>query len=187
MGIESNILTIVNISDKSVFRDIFTEYYAPLCLFANKYLKDHDTAADIVQDTFAILWTKREDFSSIMQVKSFLYTCVRNKAMNELRHLKVIEGNSEALAELEKEKNFSDDVVQTEVLRLMRTEIGKLPKQMSTIMTLSLEGKKNKEIADILHITTNTVRTLKRLAYKKLRKNLSKRIFLFILILIKTL
>ena len=43
---------------------------------------------------------------------------------------------------------------------------------MKAIMQLSLEGKKNAEIADRLNISTETVHTLKKIAYKKLRENL---------------
>lgn len=42
---------------------------------------------------------------------------------------------------------------------------------MKAIMQLSLEGK-NAEIADRLNISTETVHTLKKIAYKKLRENL---------------
>ena len=48
------------------------------------------TSADIVQDSFAKLWQIREDFFYLHQVKAFLYTAVRNKALNELEHSKVV-------------------------------------------------------------------------------------------------
>ena len=43
---------------------------------------------------------------------------------------------------------------------------------MKAIMQLSLEGIKNADIADRLNISTETVHTLKKIAYKKLRENL---------------
>ena len=56
--------------------------------------------------------------------------------------------------------------------RIVSEAINKLPDQMKAIMQLSLEGKKNAEIADRLNISTETVHTLKKIAYKKLRENL---------------
>lgn len=66
------------------FHDIFNKYYVTLCLFANQYTENQETSADIVQDSFAKLWQIREDFFYLHQVKAFLYTAVRNKALNEL-------------------------------------------------------------------------------------------------------
>ena len=60
-----------------------------LCLFANQYTEDEEVSADIVQDSFAKLWQIRDDFFYLHQVKAFLYTAVRNKALNELEHSKV--------------------------------------------------------------------------------------------------
>ena len=72
------------------FHDIFNKYYVTLCLFANQYTENQETSADIVQDSFAKLWQIREDFFYLHQVKAFLYTAVRNKALNELEHSKVV-------------------------------------------------------------------------------------------------
>lgn len=52
--------------------------------------ENQETSADIVQDSFAKLWQIREDFFYLHQVKAFLYTAVRNKALNELEHSKVV-------------------------------------------------------------------------------------------------
>ena len=186
MTLNSDTVALVNIADKGVFHEIFLEHYTPLCLFAGKFTKDSDIAADIVQDAFVALWSKRENFSNLPQVRSFLYTCVRNKALNELKHIQVVQQHSEELARLADEAGFHEEVVRSEVFRIMRNEISRLPKQMGTIMDLSLNGLKNKEIAEKMNITLNTVRTLKKLAYKKLRKSLGHRIFVLLLILIKT-
>ena len=140
------------------FHDIFNKYYVTLCLFANQYTENQETSADIVQDSFAKLWQIREDFFYLHQVKAFLYTAVRNKALNEL--------------EKKKDSFFHDAIVEEETYRIVSEAINKLPDQMKAIMQLSLEGKKNAEIADRLNISTETVHTLKKIAYKKLRENL---------------
>ena len=44
-----------------------------------------------------------------------------------------------------------------------------VPTQMRAIMQLALEGKKNAEIAERLNVSPETVHTLKKVAYKKLR------------------
>ncbi|WP_346999414.1 sigma factor, partial [Bacteroides cellulosilyticus] len=76
--------------DEREFHNVFDKYYVALCLFANQYTENEEVSADIVQDSFAKLWQIREDFFYLHQVKSFLYTAVRNKALNELEHSKVV-------------------------------------------------------------------------------------------------
>lgn len=48
-------------------------------------MERQEQANDIVQDCFVKLWQLRNDFIYLHQVKSFLYTSVRNKALNEGR------------------------------------------------------------------------------------------------------
>lgn len=111
-------------------------------------------------------------FFYLHQVKAFLYTAVRNKALNELEHSKVVYEYAQNVIEKKKDSFFHDAIVEEETYRIVSEAINKLPDQMKAIMQLSLEGKKNAEIADRLNISTETVHTLKKIAYKKLRKNL---------------
>lgn len=104
--------------------------------------------------------------------KSILYTAVRNKALNELEHSKVVYEYAQNVIEKKKDSFFHDAIVEEETYRIVSEAIDKLPDQMKAIMQLALEGKKNAEIADRLNISTETVHTLKKIAYKKLRENL---------------
>lgn len=117
-------------------------------MFANQYVENDALAADIVQECFVKLWQLRDDFMYVHQIKSFLYTSVRNKSLNELEHTKVIAEES---------------------YRILVDAIEKLPPQMKSIMQLALEGKSNPEIAETLNISGETVHSQKKIAYRKLR------------------
>lgn len=142
------------------FHDIFNKYYVTLCLFANQYTEDQEVSADIVQDSFAKLWQIRDDFCYLHQVKAFLYTTVRNKALNELEHSKVVYEYAQKVIEKRKDAFFHDAIVEEETYRIVSEAIDKLPDQMKAIMRLALEGKKNAEIADKLNVSTETIHTL---------------------------
>lgn len=165
--------TIISIKlNEQGFHDIFNKYYVTLCSFANQYTEDHDASADIVQDSFAKLWQIREDFFYLHQVKAFLYTSVRNKALNEIEHSKVVYEYAQKVIEKTTDAFFHDAVVEEETYRIVTDAIDKLPDQTKTIMRLALEGKKNAEIANQLNVSVETVHTLKKIAYKKLREYL---------------
>lgn len=159
--------------DAQEFHNIFNEYYATLCAFAFQYMEDADMAADIVQDVFAKLWQIREDFFYLHQVKAFLYTAVRNRSLNELEHSKVAHEYEQKIIAKKADSFFHDTVVEEETFRILSEAIDKLPTQMKAIMKLALEGKKNAEIASQLQVSVETVHTLKKTAYKKLRKYLT--------------
>ena len=151
------------------FQDVFQRYYVSLSLFANRYVDDEEVAADIVQDVFAKLWQIRTDFFYLHQVKSFLYTSVRNKALNELEHRHVMTEYAQRVVEKQKEAFFHDAVIEQETYRVLVEAIDRLPSQMKSIMLLALEGKKNAEIAERLEISVERVHALKERDYKKHR------------------
>lgn len=176
--------TIIGIKlDEKAFHNIFNGYYAALCLFANRYVEDQEAAADIVQDVFVKLWQLKEEFLYLHQVKAFLYTSVRNRALNELEHSQVVSQYAQKVIEKQKDSFFHDLVVEEETYRILTEAIDKLPAQMRAIMRLALEGKKNAEIAEQLNISTETVHTLKKAAYKKLRTCLKEYYYLLLLLI----
>ena len=159
----------IKLTDEAQFRFIFDKYYITLCMFANQYVEDDALAADIVQECFVKLWQLRDDFMYVHQIKSFLYTSVRNKSLNELEHTKVMNEYAQKVMEMGKDSFFQDKVIAKESYRILVDAIDKLPPQMKNIMRLALEGKTNPEIAEALNISGETVHSQKKIAYRKLR------------------
>ncbi|WP_303003233.1 RNA polymerase sigma-70 factor [Bacteroides congonensis] len=159
----------IKLTDEAQFRFIFDKYYITLCMFANQYVEDDALAADIVQECFVKLWQLRDDFMYVHQIKSFLYTSVRNKSLNELEHTKIMNEYAQKVMEMGKDSFFQDKVIAEESYRILVDAIDKLPPQMKNIMRLALEGKTNPEIAEALNISGETVHSQKKIAYRKLR------------------
>lgn len=159
----------IKLTDETQFRSIFDKYYISLCMFANQYVENDVLAADIVQECFVKLWQLRDDFMYVHQIKSFLYTSVRNKSLNELEHTKVMNEYAQKVQEMSKDSFFQDKVIAEESYRILVDAIEKLPPQMKSIMQLALEGKSNPEIAETLNISGETVHSQKKIAYRKLR------------------
>lgn len=141
-------------------------------MFANQYVEDEEMAADIVQECFVKQWQHREDFVYLHQVKAYLYTSVRNKALNVLEHRKVVSEYERKVLDKAQESFFHDKVIAEESYRILVNAIDKQPQQMRNIMQLALEGKTNPEIADVLNVSGETVHSQKKTAYRKLREYL---------------
>ena len=168
----------------SQFQDIFNRYYASLCVFADRYVEDKALSSDIAQDVFVKLWEKRSSFQDQMRVRSFLYTAVHNRALNEISRKKTEKNCKESLNRLFVNDLFHERVVEEETFRLLLEELDRLPGQMREIMLRALDGMRNKAIADDLSISPETVHTLKRIAYKKLRESLKDEYYFLLILLI---
>ena len=171
-----NIIRHINRGDRKAFREVFDEYFHALSAFGYRYVPDPPAVEDMVQEAFISFWEKRKDFMHINALKSFLYTSVRNKCLNHLKHQSVRKKHEDALVyELESDHSFSQQVIEEEVYSELLAEIKNLPDSAQEIMILALNGMKNQEIADELNISINTVKTQKKIAYSKLKQKLGPR------------
>ncbi|MBK7173415.1 MAG: sigma-70 family RNA polymerase sigma factor [Bacteroidales bacterium] len=93
--------------DKGVFESLFRAEFKGLCFFAQKYVKDFETAKELVQDAFITLWEKRESIDANRPVKSYLTTIIFNRCQNYLRDNRKF--NSDVL-EIENLLEFSENV-----------------------------------------------------------------------------
>ena len=155
--------------DEQGLHDIFQRYYAPLCLFAYQYTDDREQAADLAQEAFIKLWELRANFSYLHQVRSFLYLTVRNRALNELEHQRVVEEYAANYQLKASEVFFEETLIEQETYRILTEAIDTLPTRMREVMRLALRGKKNAEIAEQLECSIENVRSLRQQAYKRLR------------------
>lgn len=172
-----------NLNDSHVFRTVFDRFYVPLCLFAEKYVDREEHANDIVQDCFVKLWLLRNDFSYLHQVKSFLYTSVRNKALNELEHRMVVHEYAQKMMRKKSDEFFYDQIIEEETYRILYETIEALPTRTKAVIKCSLEGLSNKEIAEALAVSTETVHSLKKIGYRKLRESLKDQYYLLLFFL----
>lgn len=177
-----NIVAEINKKNVKAFRLFFEDNFANVVIFADKYLDNEDMAADIAQECFIQLWCSDNIFSSVEGMRGFIYTIARNLSLNQIKHAHVVTDwlNDNITEEI---LFTRDNLIEQETYRLVYEAINQLAKQSKRIILLSLRGYSNQEIADIMNVSINTVRTLKQNAYKKLRIILKEHFFLFLSIM----
>lgn len=174
MTIQQKTIELIKSGDKNAFKEFFEVLFHPLCAFGYKYVSDHSAVEDMVQEAFTTFWEKRNDFDHPNTIKTFLYTSVRNKCLNHLKHQSIRSTNEDGLIyQLESDHYYVSQVVEEEAFSLLYNEIKHLPESSQKVMLLALKGLKNKEIAEELSISENTVKTQKKIAYSKLKRKLS--------------
>jgi RNA polymerase sigma-70 factor (family 1) len=143
----------------SEFEHIFKAYYAQLFCFARQMINNEQECYDIVNEAYENVWRNRENIY-VETARAYLYACVRNKCINNLRrnqihrqyieyYIKVTEpyANGEELAEmLEKE-------------RIIREVIEEMQPPVRDIVKACLfNGKKYKEVAEDMGISLSLVK-----------------------------
>ena len=167
-------MEMLDVKRPEVFEKIFHEYYASLCYFANKFVQDEDMAKDIVQEVFVRFWESKGRFENRVALKSFLYSCVQNGALNYLDKLRVREnvGKQLGLAVEEAEDVFRFEV-EADVFEEIFVAIEELPEECRRIFKMSyIEFLDIKTICERLGVAESTVKTQRQRAKKYLKERL---------------
>ena len=167
------------------FKEIFERLFPTMCLVAVKFLNDSDLSKDVVQDSFVKLWEKEQkDFEDERAFTVYMYVLVKNGCISQLRK------DSKLIPiSLEKEigipdQEFVNEVLIQETYKMLYSAISELSSQTQQVLKLTLKGYKNQDIVNELNVSLNTVKTVKKRAYKALRDKLGSNyadVFLIIL------
>lgn len=170
------------------FRLLFETYYDTLVVFANYWLDDLESAEDVVQDCFVDFLVNRRLENLSEGVDKYIFASVKHAALNfmrskqrrEQRHLVVLREQQES------EQEYVE--LSEEEIEYLYMAINHLPSDRRRIfMMVCLDGKKYQEVANILNISVNTVKTQMGRAFQYLRTVLDKEKFsMFLLILLRT-
>jgi RNA polymerase sigma-70 factor (ECF subfamily) len=176
------------------FEHIYVTYYSRMVRFACEYVWSEEDAKNIVQDVFTELWEMRHVYTNQICVISFIFTSIKNKCVDYLRHRMVVreaedlmqeEFRREVQIKYDSLEAFNQSLLTEEgVEEIIRQAVNTLPEKCREIFIKSkLEGKKQKEIARELNISINTIETQMAVAYKKLREELKDYLPLFLFLL----
>ena len=163
---------------KEGIEHIFQLYYPELVRFVERHIPDKDMAHDFVSDAFLRLYEEYgEDFAGFNgeNVRAWLYKVVRNAILNYLRDVKIRDRHHVLLAESMLLADVKEDEgTENYIIDRVNAAIDALPQQCRLVVRMSaLEGRKYQEIADILGMSINSVRTYILRGFKKLREDLS--------------
>ncbi len=161
--------------DSTAFSYIFRKHYEQLYRFAGRFVKDTHTAENIVQNVFVNLWIERNKRHIQTSLKSYLYKMVKNHSLNYLKREKKMD-YLEKRQNIQENFNISPDekLLEKELHIAVHNAINKLPSQCRQIYLMKrYDDLKYTEIAEILNISINTVKTQMKRALKSLLKQLS--------------
>lgn len=156
--------------DEEAFRILFYDFFAPLCVFAHRYLEEMETCEDIVQETFYRIWKNRKDLDIQISARNFLITSVRNACLDLIRKQEIEKRWIEKRLEEDTEEEYEDLYTTQELESLLNQALNKLPEQIASTFRMNrFDSKTYMEIAEEKQISVKTVEAYMTRALKFLR------------------
>ena len=172
MKIEDKILLAeIRNRNRKVFEALFYEYYPHLTRYAEGFLFDKQACEDIVQNLFIHFWENTHRIDIQLSLKSYFYQSVKNRCLNYLRDTQIEDKHKILYVEALLNQDDSSGWVDLEIIKKVQDALAQLPPQMGELFKQKyLFGRKYHEIAEINHISENTVKTQLKRAKEKMRK-----------------
>ncbi|KGE13627.1 RNA polymerase sigma factor [Sphingobacterium deserti] len=138
--------------------------------FAKSILTDEDEAHDLVQELLMKFWQKRDELISVGNLEAFAMRCVRNDAMNKLKHTKVVQLYHNNLSEA-----VVDERYPSLTKELIQRLIAALPEKQKLVMHLrDIEDYDIAEIGETIGMEESAVRVNLMRARQKVKGQLQK-------------
>jgi len=177
----------MNISVPMSDKTLYIKLYKYINFYAYKLTGDSLHAEDLTHDAFTSYFLNKSKISDHpAAIKSYLYSTVRNKLLNEYKRTQINYKYWQRTGFTEKDTIDLDRlVIYTELLEEVEKLVNTLPKMCQKVIKLSFfEGLSNREIEKELNISINTVKTHKKRGLIYLQKNLNPEYFLLLCLLL---
>ncbi len=168
--------------DPAAFDRLFEAYCDPLLRFIHRYVRSWEEAEDVLQELFARLWERRNELAALNDVRAYLYTAARNRAMMHLKHRAVearwrlqqsaVAGMGEPAASV---FDPLERMSSREMVAQVQEAVDDLPPRQRDVVLRRCRGESYKEIAAALGISVNTVSIHLSRAFEHLRRVLPRR------------
>lgn len=159
--------------EQKAFDELIINLFDNVVFFINRYIHNLYTSEDIAIDTFCELIIHKHSYNFKTPIKTYIYMIARSKALNYLKHEKILSFISLDDVPLSCENSATNDDLKLSI----NNSINKLPIDMKTAIYLTyIEGFSYKEASIIMKKSTKQIDNLIYRAKKKLRTILGEEI-----------
>lgn len=160
-----------------LFRELYDEHFARVTGYLTRIGVPRDEACEIAQDAFMRVYEHMGNVRGSLAV--YAYTTARNLAHNRYRDLHAqkrggINVSLDGIDPAASAPSAEAAVIEQEQRARTRFAIAALPKGMQQALLLRLQGKTYKEIATVLAITVDAVKSRIHDATGRLRQRLGE-------------
>ena len=163
--------------DESAFDEIMKEYFDNLVFFIDRFVHDIHAAEDIAIDAFSDLVVNKHRYNFKVTLKTYLFMLGRSRALNYIKHRKVIDfvELTEAEKTSSEQESLEEIVLADERKRVVNNALNSLPDDMRVVIHLIyFEDLSYDEAAKVMKKNRKQVDNLLYRAKKELRIILGK-------------
>ena len=174
---EKALLRQVAEGNEQAFAQLFHAWRDKLYFFILRITNSPEAAEDLVQDVFVKLWLNRDSLGEITHFSAWLYKVTQNQAITGMRRMAL---ETTILASMRRDAAASgqptdEALLHKQLQEKLQQAIDRLPPPQKQIYTLSrIEGLKQEEIAQRLHLSLSTVHNHMNAALRHLRQDLGR-------------
>jgi RNA polymerase sigma-70 factor (ECF subfamily) len=159
--------------DERQFAQLYTITQKRVFYYLFRLTKSHETAEDLLMTTYTEVWKLAKNFRGDSKVLTWIFGIARNLAMNEIRKNRKLE--SELGEDLVYPSDQFSHSEKAEKLQILQEALNRLSFEHREILDfVFLQGMGYEDIAQIIHIPVNTVKTRVFYAKEKLRTILTR-------------
>ncbi|MCK5468309.1 MAG: RNA polymerase sigma-70 factor [Cyclobacteriaceae bacterium] len=165
--------------DEEAFGLLFNFYYPKLIQLALAFVPGIVAAQEVVSDLFYKILKNPKTLEHVKEFDNYIFLAVKNQSFTYLKknkHRAILDSiHQKEDYILPDYKNPENSLLSDELFRLVSKVVNDLPPKRKAIFQLvKEEGKKYKEVAEILGISIKTVELQMSLALKLLRKSVKE-------------
>ena len=157
----------IRAGDEKAFEHLKDQWSNKLKIFARSYVRNENISEDLIQDTFIKLWEVRHTLDKEEYLGTYLFTIIKNKCLDYLKHKTIEQRYNELLSEdyyyllaniYALEDSSIDIISEHELKNALFNAIKKMPNPRREVFIMSrFRNMKNQEIADELSLSLKTV------------------------------
>jgi RNA polymerase sigma-70 factor (family 1) len=157
---------------EGAYRFLKKHFYVPALRFCLHWVPDEEDAKELVCDVLMRVWQKGDRLRKVKNLKVYVFTAVRNAAFNFLQQKNKIHTVSWEDIDIRLAPLVPDPaqlLISSEMIARIQQAIEQLPPKCKLVFKMIREeGFRNKEVAEILHISVNTIDNHLALAMRKI-------------------
>jgi RNA polymerase sigma factor (sigma-70 family) len=160
---------------KDALQRIYEKYLNHLLTLAMALLNDAGQAEDVVHDVFVSFAGSAKDFKLTGNLKSYLTTCLINRARDRIRASRRGPMQLDAAESISYNLNGPDQaIVSSEESQRLNRAIAQLPNEQREVIVLRLKSEMTfSQIAKLHNVSVNTIQGRYRYGLNKLRSVLN--------------
>lgn len=157
---EQQLLNGLQQGDQACFDQLYSMYSERLFVNLLKLVKHPETAEEILQDIFIVVWEKRNTIDIHTSIRAYLFRIGENKVYDffrKVRRDKVLYAHVKAAAS-EQYTHIEESLLFRENEQLLQAAVASLPPTRRQVFELcKLQGQTYEQVSNLLGISTSTV------------------------------